>query len=94
MSRVSLVKTDDRKRGVRDSIQTLGLNPVKGKEVMIKPNFNTADAAPGSTDNQTLVALVDQLWAMGAALFIGLAGAFIPAHRALKLRMVDAVRYQ
>lgn len=34
------------------------------------------------------------LWAMGAALFIGLAGAFIPAHRALKLRMVDAVRYQ
>ena len=66
MSRVSLVKTDDRKRGVRDSIQTLGLNPVKGKEVMIKPNFNTADAAPGSTDNQTLVALVEALWSMGA----------------------------
>ncbi|MBU0754871.1 MAG: ABC transporter permease, partial [Planctomycetes bacterium] len=34
------------------------------------------------------------LWAMGAALFIGLAGAYIPAYRALKLRMVDAVRSQ
>ena len=33
-------------------------------------------------------------WAMLAALFIGLGGAYVPAYRALKLRMVDAVRYQ
>jgi ABC-type antimicrobial peptide transport system permease subunit len=32
--------------------------------------------------------------AMVAALLIGLGGAYVPAHRALKLRMVDAVRYQ
>ena len=66
MTQVSLIKTDDRKQAVRDSIQTLGLNPVRGKEVMIKPNFNTADPAPGSTDNETLIALVEELWAMGA----------------------------
>jgi uncharacterized protein (DUF362 family) len=34
--------------------------------VLIKPNFNTADPAPGSTHNDTLIALVDQIWAMGA----------------------------
>jgi putative ABC transport system permease protein len=34
------------------------------------------------------------LWALVAALLIGLIGAFIPAFRALRLRMVDAVRYQ
>ena len=33
---------------------------------MIKPNFNTADATPGSTHNDTLVALVETIWAMGA----------------------------
>lgn len=33
-------------------------------------------------------------WAMGAAMFIGLGGAYVPAHRALKMRMVEAVRAQ
>lgn len=33
-------------------------------------------------------------YALGVALLIGLLGAFIPAYRALRLRMVDAVRYQ
>lgn len=66
MTRVALVKTDDRKHGVEASIGGLGINPVKGKDVLIKPNFNTADPCPGSTHNDTLVALVDELWAMGA----------------------------
>src|SRR4030042_459521 len=42
------------------------MNPVKGKGVLIKPNFNTADLTPGSTHNDTLVALVEEIWAMGA----------------------------
>jgi uncharacterized protein (DUF362 family) len=67
MTRVGLVKTEDRKSGVSDCIKALDLNPVKGKEVLIKPNFNTADPTPGSTHNDTLVALVDELWAMGAS---------------------------
>ena len=66
MSRVALVKTDNRKNGVRTSLKVLNINPVKGKNVLIKPNFNTADIPPGSTHNDTLVALVEELWAMGA----------------------------
>jgi uncharacterized protein (DUF362 family) len=65
-SRVALVKTEDRKNGVKASIKTLNINPVKGKNVLIKPNFNTADITPGSTHNDTLVALVEEVWAMGA----------------------------
>src|SRR4030043_1248639 len=65
-SRVALVKTDDRKYGVKASLRALKINPVKGKNVLIKPNFNTADITPGSTHNDTLVALVESIWEMGA----------------------------
>ena len=65
-SRVALVKTEDRKYGVEASLNALKINPAKGKDVLIKPNFNTADITPGSTHNDTLVALVEKLWAMGA----------------------------
>ena len=66
MARVVLAKTQDRKEGVSVCLGALGVNPVRGKEVLIKPNFNTADPAPGSTHNDTLLALVEELWAMGA----------------------------
>jgi uncharacterized protein (DUF362 family) len=63
---VAFVETKDRAEGVKTSLQTLGINPVKGRDVLIKPNFNTADPVPGSTHNDTLLALVDELWQMGA----------------------------
>jgi uncharacterized protein (DUF362 family) len=63
---VSLIKTDNRKEGVQGALKALGINPVKGKNVLIKPNFNTADIAPGSTHNDTLTSLVEEFWAMGA----------------------------
>ena len=66
MSHVALMKTDDRKHGVKASLGALNLNPVKGKDVLIKPNFNTADPTPGSTHNDTLVALLEEIWEMGA----------------------------
>jgi len=66
MSKVSFVKTEDRRTGVKSSISTLGIDPVKNKDVLIKPNFNTADPTPGSTHNDTLMALVDEIWDMGA----------------------------
>ena len=65
-SRVAFVNTEDRKSGVSLSIKTLEFNPVKNKDVLIKPNFNTADRTPGSTHNDTLVALVEAVWEMGA----------------------------
>ncbi len=66
MSQVALISTDNRKHGVKASLGALTINPVKGKAVLIKPNFNTADPTPGSTHNDTLVALVEEMWEMGA----------------------------
>ena len=65
-TRVSLVNTEDRKTGVASSMKSLDVNSVKNKNVLIKPNFNTADLTPGSTHNDTLVALVEEVWKMGA----------------------------
>ena len=65
-SRVAFVRTETRESGVQSSIRVLGINPCKGKDVLIKPNFNTADEVPGSTHNDTLAALVQEVWAMGA----------------------------
>ena len=65
-SKVAFVHTDDRKTGVASSIQALEINPVKNKDVLIKPNFNTADHVPGSTHNDTLAALIETVWQMGA----------------------------
>ena len=66
MVKTSIIQTTDRKEGVRESLMTLEFNPVKNKDVLIKPNFNTADAAPGSTHNDTLTAIIDEVWEMGA----------------------------
>jgi len=65
-SRVAIFRTEDRKSGVISSINALKINPVKNKDVLIKPNFNTADPVPGSTHNDTLTALVEEVWKMGA----------------------------
>jgi len=66
LSKVAFAKTENRGKGVKSSISTLGINPAKNKDVLIKPNFNTADPTPGSTHNDTLMALVDEIWNMGA----------------------------
>jgi uncharacterized protein (DUF362 family) len=66
MTKVSLVRTSDRSEGTRKAIDLLKINPVKGKAVVLKPNFNTADPAPGSTHNDTLRALIIKLKEMGA----------------------------
>ncbi len=66
MTSVALAATEDRKKGVQDAVGALGINPVKNKDVLIKPNFNTADVTPGSTHNHTLAALVEEIWGMGA----------------------------
>lgn len=65
-SRVVFFETEDHKAGVISSIRALKKNPVKNKDVLIKPNFNTADRYPGSTHNDTMVALVEEVWSMGA----------------------------
>lgn len=65
-SQVTLAKTEDRAEGVRKIFTGIGTDLVKGKDVLIKPNFNTADATPGSTHNETLTALIEEIWKRGA----------------------------
>src|SRR3972149_2396542 len=67
LANVSLVRTSDRLKGVPRAVALLESNPVQGKNVVLKPNFNTADPAPGSTHNDTLRSLVLTLKEMGAA---------------------------
>jgi uncharacterized protein (DUF362 family) len=63
---VAFVKTSDRAAGVNHAIDLLGMKRFGGKDIFIKPNFNSADTPPGSTHNDTLVALIRKLNAMGA----------------------------
>jgi len=65
-TKISLVKTSDRQTGIKIAVELLGQNLVKGKDVLLKPNFNTADSYPGSTHNDTLINLILQLKHMGA----------------------------
>jgi uncharacterized protein (DUF362 family) len=64
---VALVKTDDRAEGVRRAIELLGINPVAGKRVLVKPNFNSADPAPASTHPAVLRSTIVKLLEMGAS---------------------------
>ncbi|MSP11478.1 MAG: DUF362 domain-containing protein [Chloroflexi bacterium] len=66
MARVAFVKTRNRAVGVQQALALLGINPVKGKYVVLKPNFNSADPAPGSTHPDVLQTLIQRLWSQGA----------------------------
>jgi uncharacterized protein (DUF362 family) len=65
-TKVSLVKTSGRESGIKKAIMLLGINPVKGKDVLLKPNFNTADPFPASTHNDTVIHLILNLKEIGA----------------------------
>ncbi|MBN1200655.1 MAG: DUF362 domain-containing protein [Anaerolineae bacterium] len=65
-AQVAFVKTDDRTDGVSRALDLLGINPVQGKQVFVKPNYNSADPTPGSTHNDTLSALIARLGEMDA----------------------------
>lgn len=65
-ARIAFVKTANRVEGVRQAIDLLGINPVAEKSVFLKPNFNSADPAPGSTHLDVLSSLVMTFKDMGA----------------------------
>jgi uncharacterized protein (DUF362 family) len=65
ISHVAFVKTTDRAAGVKRAIDLLGMDKFRGKDLFIKPNFNSSDPTPGSTSEDTLAALLRQLKAMG-----------------------------
>lgn len=66
-AQVAFVKTSDRVAGVKKALELLNFSGVKGKNLFLKPNFNSADPAPGSTHPDTLATLVQSLQALGAA---------------------------
>ena len=66
MTKVVVVSTKDRVYGVNKSLELLGVNPVKDKNVIFKPNFNTADPPPASSSMETIKQLIIKLKEMGA----------------------------
>jgi uncharacterized protein (DUF362 family) len=68
-AKVVLVKTDDRVKGISAALKLVSFPSPKGKKVLIKPNFNTADPTPGSTHNDTLRQLIVEMKARGASQF-------------------------
>ena len=66
-ARVALVKTEDRAKGIEAALKLISFPSPKGKKVLIKPNFNTADPAPGSTHIDTLRQLALEMKTRGAA---------------------------
>jgi uncharacterized protein (DUF362 family) len=66
-TKIALVKTTDRAKGVQEALKILEFAPVKNKRVFIKPNFNTADPPPASTHNHTLSQLIAEIRNRGAS---------------------------
>ena len=60
-SRVALVKTPSRNDGVRQALALFGVPDVAGKQLFLKPNFNSADPAPGSTHPDVLRTVIAAL---------------------------------
>ncbi|MFX1559834.1 MAG: DUF362 domain-containing protein [Promethearchaeota archaeon] len=66
MTKIAVISTKDRVYGVNKSFELLGINPVMGKKVVLKPNFNTADPPPASTHMDTFRQILVNLQEMGA----------------------------
>lgn len=66
MIKVAVISTKDRIYGVNKSLELLGINPVNGKDVVFKPNFNTADPYPASSSMETVKQLIIKIKEMGA----------------------------
>jgi uncharacterized protein (DUF362 family) len=65
-TKVVLVRTDSRADGVKKCLELLKIDPFKGRDVLVKPNFNTSDEAPGSTHVETLKAILGAIREKGA----------------------------
>lgn len=65
-ARVVVVRTADRRDGVRRALKLLDLTGMTGRGVVVKPNFNSADPAPAATHPDTLAQLVEEIHERGA----------------------------
>jgi len=60
-STVALIRTSNRSDGVARAFSLLNPAGLSGKDVVIKPNFNSADGGPAGTHNDTLTQLVTEI---------------------------------
>jgi uncharacterized protein (DUF362 family) len=81
---VALVRTGDRKDGVRRVMALLDSEGIAGKAVNLKPNFNTADPAPAGTHNDTLAQIVTELQERDAREVIVGESSFPPTERVME----------
>ncbi len=65
-SRVALVRTEDRKDGVRRVLKLFAPEGIDGRRMVLKPNLNTADPTPGSSHPDTISQLVTEMQERGA----------------------------
>ena len=66
MTKIAVISTDNRVYGVNKALELLDINPVKDKNVIFKPNFNTADPPPASSSMETIKQIIIKIKEMGA----------------------------
>jgi uncharacterized protein (DUF362 family) len=66
-TKIALYVTDNRAEGVQKVMELLDFPSMAGKNVIVKPNFNTADPPPASTHNETLEQIMTEIHSRGAA---------------------------
>jgi len=64
-SKVVVALDPDRTSGTKKVVQAFGMPSLAGKKVLVKPNFNTADPAPGSTHIDTLRTMIQLIKEQG-----------------------------
>lgn len=71
-SEVGVIRSSSRQEAAEKAFDLMTLPDVEDDSVLIKPNFNTADPAPGSTHNETLRTIIEKVKEAGAAeIYIG-----------------------
>jgi uncharacterized protein (DUF362 family) len=89
VTRVVLIRQEDRAAGTHQAIDLLQPTGLEGKSVFLKPNFNTADPAPAATDPALLEALVRDLQNSSAgAITIGDRSGMADSRRAMESKGV------
>jgi len=66
MTNIAVVSTDNRVYGVNKVLELLDITPAKNKNVIFKPNFNTADPPPASSSMETIKQFIIKIKEMGA----------------------------
>ncbi|MHA1991999.1 MAG: DUF362 domain-containing protein [Candidatus Hodarchaeales archaeon] len=66
MTNIAVVRTDNRIYGVNKVLELLDITPAKNKNVIFKPNFNTADPPPASSSMETIKQFIIKIKEMGA----------------------------